>query len=262
MRRSLLILLVSLLSAAATVPVVRSIGRSQMPAAPLDSAVAQADLVVVAEVLGMIDTKPEAESRKQFELHRVRVIRTLKGADEADRELRVRPTGVRWEDGRTYILFLKPHDGAAWYEALTAPVLHATEENIQAVSRMVASQGSGVTPKQILTMTHEAGWSGGIQVAFAVNEDGSFQWRERVGPQQGQLTTRTGKLDPQSIALLKRRVIDAAAGPDVDDAGLVTFRWTDDYGQLMSKVYTSPDQTPCSELVKAIRTLVFSEGRP
>lgn len=122
--------------------------------------VKEADLIVVGRVISLIDLKPAARTRKHREAHWIRVERTLKGSDETGQRLRARPNGLLWEDGKSYILFLK-RLGGDWVEAIPQQLVEASQAPIAAVVKEVASQGGGVSLRRSLWMKYTGGWGGG-----------------------------------------------------------------------------------------------------
>lgn len=167
-------------------------------------ALAEADLVVVATVIGPVDPAPGARARKEREAHWVDVERTLKGGDETGQRLKARPNGLRWVDGQSYVIFLR-WLGGDWFEARSKPALPATEANVRAVERAARQQGMSVGPPRVLWMRHMAGWGGGLIGEFSLAADGTFQWTTRVGKGPARRDeTKLGRLpDAIAAALLK-----------------------------------------------------------
>jgi hypothetical protein len=217
-----------------------------------------ADLVAVARVIGIIDPKPEARTRKHLEAHWILVERTLKGNDEAGQRLRARPNGLRWEDGKSYVLFLKWLAGD-WVEAVPQQPTDATDSHVAAVLREIAAQGSGVAPRRALWMRHTGGWSPEVATEFSLAVNGRFEWKKRLPT--GDYEKRRGELPAREVARLVERVAKAGPGPAVDDAGVVSFRWLDATGTAQSRIYAAPDQPPSVTLLQAIEELARRHGR-
>ncbi len=145
----------------------------------MDESVKEADLIVVARVIGIIDTKPAASVRKDLQAHWIRVERTLKGVDETGQRLRARPDGMLWKDGQSYILFLKRLGGDS-VESTFQQLIEATQASIAAIAEEVTAQGAGVSPKRLLWMKYVGGWGGGLIAEFFVTVDGDFEWKQRL----------------------------------------------------------------------------------
>ncbi len=233
----------------------------QNPPRPL--AVREADLIVVARVVGLIDTKPVAHTRRHLEASWIHVRRTLKGSDETGQRLRAQPNGQWWEAGKSYVLLLKRREGD-WVEAVPGQPIAATTANIAAAAREVTAQGGSVLAKRVLSMKHTGGWGTGPIAEFFVTADGAFEWRQ--GLQTGQRVerkpeTRTGRLSKDTVARLIGQVARTGPGLAADDAGMVTFHWLDAQGRAQSKTFSTPDQPPCSQLLETVQTLARRYGR-
>ena len=220
--------------------------------------VADADLVAVARVIGIIDPKPEARTRKDREAHWILVERTLKGSEETGQRLRARPNGLRWEDGKSYVIFLKWLHGD-WVDAVAQRLMGAPDAHIAAVLEEVATQGGGVAPRRALWMRHTGGWSTEVAAEFSLAVTGQFAWKKRLPT--GDYEERRGTLLPQDVARLVDRVATAGPGPAVDDAGIVSFRWLDATGTAQTRIYAAPDQPPSVTLLQAIEERVRRHGR-
>jgi len=231
------------------------IARASMEAA-IDQATRDADLVVIARVVGMIDDKPGAEARKAREAHWIDIERVLKGSDEAGQRFGAQPNGMIWQDGARYIMFLDWPYGN-WVEAIP-PSIAASEANVARVAVTVARQGAGVTPARVLWMRLVGGWQIAPSAEFIVGADGKFVWRERVG--DNDFTVRTGALDKGAIAALIKRIAGTRPGPVVDDGGTVSFRWLDADRKPRFAQFSTPDRPPAAGLVAAIRKLAQRRG--
>lgn len=224
--------------------------------------VKEADLIIVGRVISLIDPKPAARARKPLEAHWVHVERTLKGIDESGLRLRARPNGLRWEDGESYVMFLKWQD-IDWVEAVPQRLLQATKATIDAVAKEVAVQGAGVSPKRVVWMRHTGGWGAGVLAEFFVTVDGRFEWKKWLQdspPDKPRYETRAGRLSQEVIASLIGQIARAGPGPIIDDAGIVTFRWLDAKGGAQFRTYMMPDGPPCADLLKMIESIARKYG--
>ncbi len=226
--------------------------------------VQQADLIVEARMLGLIDPKPEARNRREREAHWIAVERTLKGSDETGQRLRVRPTSLPWQDGETYVLFLKRLAGD-WVEAIPQRLIEANEATVSLVAREVAIQGGGVSPRRLLWMRHTGGWGAGTLTEFVVTADRQFEWKKRLKDGKGReqeykYETLTGRLPTDSLRNLVTEVAQARPGPALDDAGQVSFRWVDETGEAQLKGYWAPDQPPAVDILEVIEVLARRHG--
>ncbi len=226
--------------------------------------VRDADLIIVGRIIGLIDTKPVARTRKHLEAHWIRVERTLKGADEAGQRLRAVPHGLSWVDGESYVLFLKRRGGDL-VDAISQQPLEATAERIAEVVLEVEAQGSGVSPKRAVWMTYEGGWGGGVLAELIVTEEGDFEWRRRRdgGPKEApQYEVLVGRSSVADVGRLIRQIEAAGPGPGADDAGILTVRWLDASGRAQMKAYLLPQKPPSSALLEAAEAFARSTGRP
>ena len=202
----------------------------------------QADLIVVARVLGLADSKPEAQTRRHLEVHLIEVERTLKGHDVSGRQIAVRPNPLRWQDGQSYVIFLNPElpGGAMANAVVSQPMLTATQANVTAVADEVASQGATVTPALILWMTETAGSQRGTVTELLVSATGNFEWRKRQpaeGYSEPGYDLRTGRLSIAAIDDLIREVTISETGDMVDDAPTVTFGWLGSAGETHFRTF-------------------------
>jgi len=238
--------------------------RAAKPLISLDQSVRQANLVVVAKVLGMIDTRPAAKARKHFEAHRVQVLRTLKGVDATGGTLAVRPNGLLWTDGRSYVLFVKRTMLGKFAHAVPQVRTPATPANVAAARKAIAAQGAGVSPKPAFWMWHEGGWGAGMLREFRVAADRSFFWQNVIGsPRAEKRSFRilVGKLPAKDYKDLVAKVAAAGEGPDAEDAGAVSFRWRDAEGKQVGRMYTYPVAPPCAALMKRVESLAVQFGK-
>jgi hypothetical protein len=220
--------------------------------------VKEADLIVVARVIGLIDPKPAAQTRKHREAHWVQVERTLKGSEETGQRIRARPNGLAWEDGKSYVMFLKWLEGD-WVEAVPQQLIESTESHIGAAIAEVATQRGGVSPRRALTMRYTGGWSTEVAAEFSLAVTGQFAWKKRLPT--GDYEERRGTLPARDVTRLVDQVATAGPGPVVDDAGIVSFRWLDATGTAQTRIYAAPDQLPTVTLLKTVDELVRRYGR-
>ena len=222
-----------------------------------------ADLIVVARVIGLIDTKPIARSRPHREPHWIHVERTLEGYDETGHRLRVRPNPLPWKNGKSYVLFLN-WLGSDWSEAIPQELVEATDESITTVVNEIAAQGRGMQPMRALWMRYTGGWGGGVLSEFSVTGDGHFEWNKRIEPGGGALVKyeqRIGKLPEDALSSLIRQVAEAGLGPSADDSGQVAIRWLDAKGEALLKGYSRPDLPPASDLLETVEALARKHGQ-
>jgi hypothetical protein len=229
----------------------------------LEWLVRNADFVVVGKVIGLIDTKPVAHSRKHLEAHWILVEQTLKGIDETGRRLGARPNGLLCEDGRSYIIFFK-RVGINWFEALPQKLTEASQTSVDAVVKEAASLGEGVTASPVLWMQHTGGWTPGTMAELFVTREGNFEWKERLDPLgsgEPKYKKLTGHFPEEVMVSLIQQVARAGPGPIIDDAGHLDFRWLDANDQTQFKNFLAPDQPPASKLLNTIVKLVRKYGR-
>lgn len=237
--------------------------QAALQSAVIAETLTDADLIVVARILGLVDPNPAARARKHLEAHWIFVEETLHGSDESGQSFRARPNGLAWEDGKSYILFLSRINGD-WVEADPRQLLQATETAIRAVTQGLAEQGGGLSPRRAVWMRHTGPWGTGVLAEFFVTVDGDFEWKKRAGSgwrTERKHDTRSGRLSQDAIRGLIERIARAAPGPAADDAGRVSFRWLDPAGEAQSKGCNAGSQSPSAELVKTIEALVLKYGR-
>jgi hypothetical protein len=220
--------------------------------------VKEADLVIVGRVIGLIDPTPVARTRKHLEGHWIRVEDTLKGIDETGERLRARPNGLLWEDGNSYVMFLRRTDGG-WVDALPRYPL-GPEASIGVVIDEVAAQRGQVIPKPVLSMKQNFGPNARIRAEFTVSKDGTFYWT-RSDSGDHQYERRTGRLPSHTLTALIRQIEDAGPGPVVDDSSsTITLAWRTAAGETRARGYSVPEQPPAADLLQAIETLVLRYG--
>ncbi len=230
----------------------------------MDKSVKEADLIIVGRVAGIIDSKPAARDRKHLEAHWVHVEQTLKGIDETGEQLAVRPNGLLWEDGKSYVIFLKKIGMGNFVEAIPLPIIEATQAHIDKVVKEVAVQGSHVSPKPVFWMQHTGGWGAGVIAELSIFTDGDFEWRKQL--QSSNNTERRyekliGRLPNEAIVGLIHQVAKVEIGLVADDANSLNFRWLDAEGEAQLKRCYLQDHPPCAELLKTIETLALRHGQ-
>jgi len=223
------------------------------PDSVVPDAAAQADLIVVARVLGLADSKPEAQARRHLEVHLIEVERTLKGREMRGRRLAVRPSPLAWQDGATYLIFLESELPASSMvqPVPTQPILPATPANVAAVLDVLAAQGSAVSPPLILWMIETSGSERGTVREFLLSESGSFEWRRRVAGQTDELTGRLARSEIDAL------VGELAASERVtlpDDAAVVQFSWLDTGGEVRARAFSAEDAST-RELLRRVESL-------
>jgi hypothetical protein len=229
----------------------------------LDLAVARADLIVVARVVGMIDTKPQAQARRHLEAHWIVVEKTLMGHDETGQRLRARPQGLRWEAGRSYVLFLEVGEDDS-VTAVPQPLTEATVASVASVREHIAAQGGAVQPARVIWIRYDGGWGAGLLAEFGVASDGRFEYRVKRAAERGDAPEEVwaGTLPAESLADLVRQIEDAGEAPSADDAGQVSIRWATAGGGTRRATWWLPQEPPASTLLEAVDRLARRYGRP
>ena len=225
----------------------------------------QADLVIVGKIIGMADTKPQAKTRKHLEVHRIEVLRTLKGVDCAGKVLAVRPNGLLWEDGKSYVIHIRRPTLADFCEAAQQMRTEATQANMKEAMKAIAAVGGSVQPRPALWMVHKGGWGAGVLQELRVSAAGDFQYVHRPVAPRGQpraFTRLAGKLPAGKLKELRAQVAAAGKGPMAEDAGYVLFGWTDEAGKRQGKGYSHPREAPCAGLLALVDKLARAHGRP
>lgn len=240
---------------------------SVVTAAELDHSMPQSieeiDLIVVGRVIGLIDSKTSALTRKHLEAHRVRVKRTLKGIDVTNQLLHVRPNGLLLVDGQSYVFFLRKLNWD-WFEIVSKELMEASEVNIAAVVKDVDRKGGEVSPKRKLWMKYADGLGKKVITEFFVTLYGYFEWINRlqiINFKEEMYEKRIGILPEDVIASVVSQVIQAEPGPIIDDADTVTFLWLNTKGEVHSKTFYVPNQPPATNLIKNIEMLTRKYGR-
>jgi len=252
-------LFVALFLLSALVPP-QAFGASAIPTLSVDAMrelptlVRQADLIVAAKVLGMVDSAPDANRRKEREVHRVRVQTTLQGFDETGRTLLVNPRGMLLADGESYVFFLRRLEGNL-LEALGRQLVGASDRNLDLIRKEVASRGNAVHPGRVLWVRHSGGWQREPDAEFFVDGRNHFEWTTRDGSQ-----TRIGTLPAAIVQDLIAKVRAASPGPITDDAGMVSFHWVDPSGEVVTKTFHAPATGPGAELLATIARLARQHG--
>lgn len=206
------------------------------------AAIRAADHVVTGRVLGVVDTGsdgPISAARKLHEAHWVVVRGMLKGHDIMAHRIRVRPNTLEWQDGNTYVLFLKDL-GRGCFDAIPQPVLYAASADIAAdVKRL----GFRVLPSLRLKMRLYGGGCSvhhGVLKELRVTGDGAFTFEELVtdasGYPLGQKDVRTGVLPTDALATLARELEGVKLVPMPDGGGILDFEFCGDSGE--AKIFT------------------------
>lgn len=231
--------------------------------ASLGAAVHDADEIVVGRVIGVIDSKPGAVDRKPREAHWVEVIQTLKGANETGQRIAVRPNGNLWDDGGQYLLFLKRRGVGHWFEAIPDTATEADTSLIAQAVAQIHATGHGVTPEPTLWIQYEGGWGGGVLWELYITADGRFDWYRKDA--NGREQRLCGVLPEGVVAEMLKWVDRAGPGPQADDAGQVSIRYTRPdaaaAGKTQFKGYAMPSEPPCSVLLEDIEESVFKHSR-
>jgi len=224
----------------------------------------ETDLIVVGRVIGLIDSKNSALTRKHLEAHRVRVERTLMGIDVTNQVLHLRPNGLLLVDDQSYVFFLRKLNWD-WFEIVSKELMEASEVNIDVVVENIDSQGGEVSPKRQLWMKYADGLGKEVMTEFFVTLDGYFEWINHhlqiINTKEVVYEKRIGKLPKDVVASIISQVVQAEPGSAIDDADIIAFRWLNTKGEVHSKTFYKPNQPPATNLIKTIETLARKYGR-
>ena len=197
------------------------------------------DHVIIGEIVSMVDSKPEANSRKHLETHWVFVEESLKGFDIAGEILKVRPRGLYWQDGERYVLFLN-RTAVAFYEADSSISLEANDAQI--VREEIKRQKDGVKDRLTIWLAKSSFWKPSSGYELAVGQQGNF--RLSTFP-----SSSTGKISSKDILHLVERLERAALEEQIyDDADSLNFQWRDQHGKIHTGGCSIFGETLCSDL--------------
>jgi hypothetical protein len=188
--------------------------------------VGEADLVVVARVLGPVDARVDGNGVRRRELYRVRVVRTLSGSDVAGWDLRLRPpSSGPWASGGSYILFLtQPYFGGARAVHLDVPALPASTRAVMRVVNEVAQCDRQVRPEPAFWVYVLPGWRPTPQLHVRVLADGTYLLR-RPDP-SGEIVVQRGQVAMATLEPLVAAARRLPESPVVDDATTLEIGWT------------------------------------
>jgi len=231
------------------------------PDQDFSNAVKASDYVVTGHVIGMVDQKPSPAApadRKIREAHRVVVQTTLKGYDIAGRTIVVRPNTLLWNDGETYVLFLKDR-GNGFFDAIPEVVLTRSPAEIAALARKL---GFAVLPRLQLRMRHLGGCcsthSGTLQ-DLRVMADGRFEFETRVTTADGHLLPEvdvfTGVLPKNVISNLNKSITEVKKQPLPDGGGLLNFELSSAPGKVEYHTFSLLGQAPANDLLETAAAL-------
>ena len=218
----------------------------------IGATVQRSDLIVVARVLGLADKKPEAQTRRQLEVHMIRVEQTLKGNDTTGQQLAVRPDTLSWQDDRSYIFFLSPQlsEGMMINAVVPQPVLAASQASIDEVADIVAAQGGAVDPRLILWITEDSGT--GAEPRLTLAENGEFQrWQDRRDAPAAQREAVATTV----IEALRSLISSTPVSIPPDDAVIIAFNWLDADLVVHTKV-SGADESSTRVLLTRIEQLL------
>lgn len=259
----------------------------------ISQAAKDAYVIVVAQIgdtpLGLGDRTifdPAVQKKPTIlrDAHHVTVDKTLKGADLAGLDLLVDPmTSFDLQKGKCYVLFLAPAQGQdrtcfkltqMFYPAQPL-LLEASDENIAAVKKAVAAQGSQVQAKRLIYM--ERVKEGYLVHRFVLLDDGTFSCLSRAPGLPGGVPrepdTLVGKATKDEVKSLAKSVHDAfeaenvrlagsAAGPGPAKTGTAAdFEFVDDENKLEHKLFSDPGVAPASSIIAAVDKLVADKGK-
>lgn len=237
---------------------------------PVAKATRKADTIVIGQVVRTVDTKPGAEARKAHEAHWIHVVRTLKDHDLAGQRIKVRPNGVRWNDGAPVLLFLT-YRGTGFYDAAPIAVERDRFEAIVATVRAIAGEPK---PKLALRMRFVScgcgptacACTGAARNEFALEKSGAFVWTShRAGdPARGtapRTERRVGTMDPAAVNTLLARLARTKPMPLADCGGTVEFAITGDAGDTRYVAHSLQAPTHADALVGAVEALVTKLGK-
>jgi hypothetical protein len=220
----------------------------------VQAALAQANLVVLAEIVGLVDTKPGAQLRRAREVHRVRVLTTLKGEDLTGRELIVRPASMSWPDGEQHVLFLM-RSGEPFAQAIDTTPVPADSANLRALRALIAERDEGVEPAPLLQAEVVEGWSIEPSAVLNVDVNGRLSWKSVKDEAPG---SRVGAVPIDRVEALVNRVRTATPGPLTDDGSMLRVRWQEAAGKEQTAVFDLTSEGTGTMLLEAIRDLVRS----
>jgi hypothetical protein len=220
----------------------------------IQAALTQANLVLVGEIIGLVDTKPGAQLRRSREVHRVRVMTTLKGEDLTGRELIVRPASISWPDGEQHVLFLV-RSGEPFAQAIDTTPMPADRENIRALRTLIAARDEGVEPAPLLEAEVVEGWSIEPSAILNVDVNGWLSWNSTMDEEPG---PRVSAVSIDRVEAFIQRVRTATPGPLTDDGSMLRIRWQDATGKEQTAVFNLTDEGIGTLLLDAIRDLVRS----
>lgn len=229
--------------------------------ASLSRAVQDADLVVVGHVTGLVDPSTP-ESQSTVRPHVLTIERVLKGVDQAGHTVSALARGARWDAGQSYVLFLK-QDGLGQYRAVSTLLKEASTDWVSTVNRELEAQGGSVSPARTVWVQHVSSWGQGVMAEFFVDVDGDYEWTQRTAVSRGQpvaVASRHGVLSPEDVSSVILAIESADDGPIADDAGVATFRWIDDAGQVRTRTFLMPTASPCVDIMQLIETLSKREA--
>jgi len=220
----------------------------------IQAALTRANLVVVAEIVGLVDTKPGAQLRRAREVHRVRVLTTLKGEDLTGRELIVRPASMSWPDGEQHVLFLM-RSGEPFAQAIDTIPMPADSANVSALRTLIAERDEGVKPAPLLQAEVVEGWSIEPSAVLNVDVNGRLSWKNAKDDVPG---SRVGVVPIDRVEALVHCVRTATPGPLSDDGSMLRVRWQEASGKEQAAVFDLTSAGTGTMLLEAIRDLVRS----
>jgi len=226
------------------------------PDQDFSGAVKASDYVVTGVVIGMVNSNPSEAApadRKIREAHRVVVQTTLKGHDIAGRKVVVRPNTLLWNDGDTYVLFLKDR-GNGFFDAIPEPVLTKSAAEIAALASKL---GFAVLPRLQLRLRNLGGCcsthSGTLQ-DLRVMADGRFELRTRVTTADGHLRPEvdvlTGVLPKSAISNLIKTATGIEKQPLPDGGGLVNLELAGESGKVDYLTFSVLDRPEVNGLLE------------
>ena len=218
------------------------------------AALTRANLVVVAEIVGLVDTKPGAQLRRAREVHRVRVITTLKGEDLTGRELIVRPASMSWPDGEQHVLFLV-RSGEPFAQAIDTTPMLADSANVRALRTLIAARDEGVEPASLFQAEVVEGWSIEPSSVLNVDVNGRLSWMSAISEEPD---SRVGAVSIDRVEALIHRLRTVTPGPLTDDGSMLRVRWQEAAGEEQAAVFDLTSEGTGTMLLEAIRDLVRS----
>ncbi len=212
----------------------------------------QSDLIVVAHVIGLADSKAAAQNRRHREIHLIKVKHTLKGYEMAGQQLAVRPNAQSWSTDQSYIFFLNPDlPLQSMTQAVPLqPILKATPANIDSVTAILNTQGTAVSSRIVIWITEISETK--ERTILTLSETHAFRLQKNYNAQTTELA---GTLSKSAQDKLSTIISSLETTIPSDDATLLIINWLDTNMNLHSKTLMA-DSPYTLALMKQIERLL------